>query len=85
MPTLKLPRDILAKFLPDHRSIVAFEKMFVEIDDNQNTNIDLINAISLTAEKAGANADLALALIDYFQDIADRLSTNTAQIGRAHV
>lgn len=80
MPTLKLPRDILAKFLPDHRSIVAFEKIFVEIDDNQNTNIDLINAISLTAEKAGANADLALALIDYFQDIADRLSTNTAQI-----
>lgn len=80
MPTLKLPRDILAKFLPDHRSIVAFEKMFVEIDNNQNTNIDLINAISLTAEKAGANSDLAMALIDYFQDIADRLSTNTAQI-----
>lgn len=80
MPTLKLPRDILAKFLPDHRSIVAFEKMFIEIDSNQDTNIDLINAISLTAEKAGANADLALALIDYFQDIADRVSTNTAQI-----
>lgn len=80
MPTLKLPRDILAKFLPDHRSIVTFEKMFVEIDSNQDNNIDLINAISLTAEKAGASADLALALIDYFQDIADRLSTNTAQI-----
>lgn len=80
MPTLKLPRDILAKFLPDHRSIVAFEKMFVEIDSNQNTNIDLINAISLTAEKAGASADLALALIDHFQQIADRFATSPAPI-----
>ncbi|MEG2634930.1 MAG: hypothetical protein RSA09_00160 [Acinetobacter sp.] len=80
MRTLKLPRDVLAKFLPDQRSIIAFEKLFVDVDENQSTNIDLINEVSVSADNAGANAQLALALIDYLQALADLESTNPASL-----
>lgn len=80
MATLKLPRDVLAKFLPDQRSIIAFEKLFVDIDNNQGTNIELINEVSLSANNAGANAQLALALIDYLQTLVDIESTNPAHL-----
>jgi len=80
MRTLKLPRDVLAKFLPDQRSIIAFEKLFVDVDENQSTNIELINEVSVSADNAGANAQLALALIDYLQALVDIESTNPASL-----
>lgn len=80
MRTLKLPRDVLAKFLPDQRSIIAFEKLFVDVDENQSTNIELINEVSVSADNAGANAQLALALIDYLQALIDLESTNPASL-----
>lgn len=80
MTTLKLPRDVLAKFLPDQRSIIAFEKLFVDVDNNQSTNIELINEVSVSADNAGANAQLALALIDYLQSLIDLESTNPAHL-----
>lgn len=80
MATLKLPRDVLAKFLPDQRAIIAFEKLFVEVDENQNTNIKLINEVSVSAGNAGANAQLALALMDYLQTLVDIESTNPAHL-----
>lgn len=80
MATLKLPRDVLAKFLPDQRSIIAFEKLFVDVDNNQSTAIELINEVSISADNAGANAQLALALINYLQAIADLESTNPASL-----
>lgn len=80
MATLKLPRDVLAKFLPDQRSIIAFEKLFVDVDENQSANIELINEVSVSADNAGANAQLALALIDYLQTLIDIESTNPAHL-----
>lgn len=80
MATLKLPRDVLAKFLPDQRSIIAFEKLFVDVDNNQSTNIELINEVSISADNAGANAQLALALIDYLQTLVDIEATNPANL-----
>lgn len=71
MATLKLPRDILAKFLPDHRAIIAFEKMFVDIDDNQDVNTNLINDVSLVAGNAIATAVLAVALVAMAQELAE--------------
>lgn len=80
MEKLKLKRSDLAKVFPDHRMITAFEKLFIDVDNDQSTNIELINEVSVTANNAGANAQLALALIDYLQTLVDIESTNPAHL-----
>lgn len=73
---LRLTRSDLAAFLPNQRSIKAFENLFVDVDVNNETNIELINEVALSADNAGAMAILALSIIDGLEKLAELSSTN---------
>jgi hypothetical protein len=66
-----LTRQDLAKFLPDQRSIKAFENLFIDVNDNQDTNIELIDIVALSADGAASNAILALSLIEAINQLAE--------------
>ena len=77
---LRLTRSDLAAFLPNQRSIRAFETLFVDVDQNNETNIDLINEVATSAENAAAMAILALGIIEGLEKLAELSATNpTAQ------
>ena len=78
---LRLTRSDLATFLPNQRSIRAFEDLFVDVDQNNETNIDLINEVAISADNAGAIAILALGIIEGLEKLAELSATSpTAQI-----
>jgi hypothetical protein len=54
---LRLTRDQLAKFLPDHEAIRRFEKLFSIVE---TVAPDVINEVSNAAENAGSRATQAL-------------------------
>lgn len=69
--TLRFRRSDLAKFFGnDHRLITTFEKMSADIDINNDTQLELIGALSLVAESAASNSNLALALIEFLNESA---------------
>ena len=77
---LRLTRSDLATFLPNQRSIRAFETLFVDVDQNNETNIELINEVAISADNAGAMAILALGIIEGLEKLAELSATNpTAQ------
>ena len=77
---LRLTRSDLAAFLPNQRSIRAFETLFVDVDQNNETNIELINEVAISADNAGAMAVLALGIIEGLEKLAELSATNpTAQ------
>ena len=77
---LRLTRSDLAAFLPNQRSIRAFETLFVDVDQNNETNIELINEVAISADNAGAMAILALGIIEGLEKLAELSATNpTAQ------
>lgn len=75
---LRLTRSDLAEFLPNQRSIKAFENLFIDVDVNNETNIELINEVSVSAENAGSMAALALSIIDALERIAELSATSPA-------
>lgn len=78
---LRLTRADLAAFLPNQRSIRAFETLFVDVDQNNETNIELINEVAISADNAGAMAVLALGIIEGLEKLAELSATSpTAQI-----
>ena len=78
---LRLTRSDLATFLPNQRSIRAFETLFVDVDQNNETNIELINEVAISADNAGAMAILALGIIEGLEKLAELSATSpTAQI-----
>ena len=78
---LRLTRSDLAAFLPNQRLIRAFETLFVDVDQNNETNIDLINEVAISADNAGAMAILALGIIEGLEKLAELSATSpTAQI-----
>ena len=78
---LRLTRSDLATFLPNQRLIRAFETLFVDVDQNNETNIDLINEVAISADNAGAIAILALGIIEGLEKLAELSATRpTAQI-----
>ena len=77
---LRLTRSDLVTFLPNQRSIRAFETLFVDVDQNNETNIELINEVAISADNAGAMAILALGIIEGLEKLAELSATNpTAQ------
>lgn len=93
MPKLKLTRDQLAKFLPDHQAIRAFEQLFDDVDvtipdandeANNNAGIALAVANAALAEVANIISELQLALnapvaqpATFPDDLAPRLEVGT--------
>ena len=78
---LRLTRSDLAAFLPNQRLIRAFETLFVDVDQNNETNIELINEVAISADNAGAMAILALGIIEGLEKLAELSATSpTAQI-----
>ena len=73
---LRLTRSDLATFLPNQRLIRAFETLFVDVDQNNETNIDLINEVAISADNAGAMAVLALGIIEGLEKLAELSATN---------
>lgn len=73
---LRLTRSDLAIFLPNQRSIRAFEDLFVDVDVNNETNIELINEVATSAENAAAMAILALGIIEGLEKLAELSATN---------
>lgn len=73
---LRLTRSDLATFLPNQRSIRAFEDLFVDVDVNNETNIELINEVATSAENAAAMAILALGIIEGLEKLAELSATN---------
>lgn len=69
--TLRLNRNELAKFLPNQRAIVAFEKLFIDTDENNASLIDRIESVGVSADGANSNAFLALALIEAVNQLAE--------------
>ena len=68
---LRLTRDQLAKFLPDHESIRRFEKLFSIV---QTIAPDVINEVSNAAENAGSRATQALGEISRLADALEFLA-----------
>jgi hypothetical protein len=60
-PALRLNRDQLAKFLPDHETIVQFENLFQVADEVQNSNTD--DALILAGNALAKANDTAQALL----------------------
>ena len=73
---LRLTRSDLATFLPNQRSIRAFETLFVDVDQSNETNIELINEVAISADNAGAMAILALGIIEGLEKLAELSATN---------
>ena len=63
---LRINRDELAKFLPNHETIIQFENLFNIGEEVQNANI---NDLSYDAETAISKANTALALTDGIRDL----------------
>ena len=77
---LRLTRSDLATFLSNQRLIRAFETLLVDVDQNNETNIELINEVAISADNAGAMAILALGIIEGLEKLAELSATNpTAQ------
>ena len=73
---LRLTRSDLATFLPNQRSVRAFETLFVDVDQNNETNIELINEVAISADNAGAMAILALGIIEGLEKLAELSATD---------
>ena len=73
---LRLTRSDLATFLPNQRLIRAFETLFVDVDQNNETNIELINEVAISADNAGAMAILALGIIEGLEKLAELSATD---------
>lgn len=69
MQKLKTNRNDLAKFLPDQRSIRAFENLFSGVDQNNSTILQLIDEVSTSSENANSNSIMALSLIESLKQI----------------
>ena len=77
---LRLTRSDLTTFLSNQRLIRAFETLLVDVDQNNETNIELINEVAISADNAGAMAILALGIIEGLEKLAELSATNpTAQ------
>lgn len=72
---LKINRDVLAKFLPDPRSIKEFEKVFSTIDQNSEDQTLMIDDVSKVASGASASALLAISLIEAVNQLAELAAT----------
>lgn len=73
---LRLTRAELAEFLQTQRAIRAFENLFVDVDQNNETNIELVNEVAISANNAGAMAILALGIIEGLEKLAELSATN---------
>lgn len=76
----RLTRNDLAKFLPDQRAIKAFENLFIDVSDNQNSNSSEIDKLSISAGNAESSSILALALIQSINKLVEIQSTNPITI-----
>lgn len=63
MPTLRLSRQQLAQFLPNHEAIKAFENLFVSVQETIPTNFDDVQTSADTAQIQAAEALAGLATI----------------------
>ena len=68
---LRLTRDQLAKFLPDHEAIRRFEKLFAIVE---TVAPDVINEVSNAAENAGSRATQALGEISRMANALEMLA-----------
>lgn len=68
---LRLTRDQLAKFLPDHEAIRRFEKLFSIVE---TVAPDVINEVSNAAENAGSRATQALGEISRMANALEMLA-----------
>ena len=68
---LRLTRDQLAKFLPDHEAIRRFEKLFSIVE---TVAPDVINEVNNAAENAGSRATQALGEISRLADALEFLA-----------
>jgi hypothetical protein len=59
--TLKVNRDVFAKFLPDHETIIQFEDLFKAVNDTNN-GAEVDDAFNV-ADDALSKANLGLALL----------------------
>lgn len=69
--TLRLTRNQLKEFLPDHESIKQFESLFALVD---TIAPDVVNEIYITAGIADSKAVQALSAIDRIAEALDLLS-----------
>jgi len=76
---LRINRDILAKFLPDHETIRQFEELFTTVYESSSNDAALIQS-----ESATAKANLALALInDLKEETFERVNQNIKSYNKA--
>lgn len=68
---LRLTRDQLAKFLPDHEAIRRFEKLFAIVE---TVAPDVINEVNNAAENAGSRATQALGEISRMANALEMLA-----------
>ncbi|MES2352075.1 MAG: hypothetical protein V4641_31285 [Pseudomonadota bacterium] len=71
MPRLKLDRQTLALFLPNHQSIVAFEQIFNDVENNLPSGVEAATAL---ATAAAALANLALQMVGRQEEQIEQLS-----------
>lgn len=72
---LSIPREILARFLPDHPSIAAFERMFKDVADTLPNTVEEANALAAQALAAAAQA---LAMLAEMAAALEQLATAPA-------
>ena len=76
---LRINRDILAKFLPDHETIRQFEELFTTVYESSSNDAALIQS-----ESATAKANLAIALInDLKEETFERVNQNIKSYNKA--
>jgi hypothetical protein len=81
MANLRLTRDQLAKFLPDHESIRQFEQLFAIAD---SIAPDVPNEIKVEAGSANSQANNAIAqVVQLAQDVSVSQSVMDAKINQA--
>ena len=68
-------RDELARFLPDHRSIKAFEELFKLVPSEFNSISDLLEAVNVAAGGADTKAQQALDAIGRMTDALELIAS----------
>lgn len=67
-----LTRNQLASFLPNHRTVIAFEQMLMQLNDNIPSDLE---TVAIEAASASTNAQSALDTLGRIADALELLAT----------
>ena len=67
-----LTRNQLASFLPNHRTVIAFEQMLMQLNDNIPSDLE---TVAIEAASASSNAQAALDTLGRIADALELLAT----------